>query len=55
MVASYLLRVPALLLWPKFSPPLIMLAQLAWLGAFGLLCYGYWAIWCSPRVDGKPG
>lgn len=33
----------------------LIVAGVAWCGAFGLFLFGYAAIWAASRVDGKPG
>lgn len=53
-ILAGLTRVLGVWLWPQFSP-LLHLAIVLWLLAYGLFAWCYWPVLTRPRVDGKPG
>ncbi|MEL0083494.1 MAG: NnrS family protein [Gammaproteobacteria bacterium] len=55
LLAGTLVRVATPLLFPRFYPQGVLIAQCLWIAAFGLFLLIYTPKLVSPRPDGKPG
>ncbi len=56
LVVAFIARALLPLLFPATTYSLgILIAQVTWIAAFGLLALSYFPIWMTARVDGQPG